>query len=1013
MFNPQSQPNIFHIPPGIAFLPALVKSIKTNAIFDHISLSGDPLELTEWTILLPTRRAARSLIEAFLAADETSNQLLPSIRTLGDSDEEAALFTSESGFEDNFELPPAISGLSRQFILAGMIRQWVSDNPDTMLAETIRSASAQIFDLARSLAQLADRLDTHEAVLADLVELFEGDFAGHQQAARDFLKIISEQLPKELEKRGMIGPMERRSRLMQNYARQLMQHGSKGPVIAAGSTGSIPATAQLLSVIAHLDNGAVILPGLDTDMDDASWQSMKEHHPQFGMRELLSGMKADREQVQPLPKIDGEVASTDRIWLAGEIMRPADTTQQWRSALAENPGRIARAMNGVSVIKAGEQSEEAAIIALIMRKAINDRQKAALITPDRRLAQKVKAAMARWQIEVDDSAGEPLSNSTQGIFIRLVLDTAASKFKPAAIKAMLSHPYSDIGDYLALETAILRSGKSWQNLAEFRSIAENQQQCLADQKHLHPTVRRLGDADWKLTRQQASLLAEIFAPLEQCYATGGQYRLQQLVECHLEACKKLDQKSQIWRGEAGEQLLMLMQSLLDESDDCPDLTINDYASLLLSMLAQTPVRPRFSEHPDLAIYGLMEARLIASDIIIMGGLNENVWPMAARTDPWLNRPQSVNIGIPVPERRIGLSAHDFVQGFCNKKSFLTSSGKIDGSPAVASRWLTRLQALLSASEVEARTEFPWIEWAQGLDRSDQVIPVERPAPIPPVQSRPTRFSVTAIDKLVQNPYEFFANKILKLKPLNELTRSQGPAERGLMVHKALEQFCKTWPKDLPADAKDRVKSELDKALLEFFDDRALAGFYAAQLAAMADWFIENEQKLRKGLKNIHTEADGMAEFVAGGKNCQLTARADRIDELENANIRIIDYKTGSAPSFDETKDSFSAQLLLEGWIAANGGFAGIKAQTPSELTYIKLSGNAVPGETKLHNSQRSDQAITSAAEGMAMLVSHYLAHDSSYTANTGPKDARNEREFDYLSRWREWAYFHLQRDGND
>jgi len=38
-------------------------------------------------------------------------------------------------------------------------------------------------------------------------------------------------------------------------------------VIAAGSTGSMPATAKLLATIAHLRHGAVVLPGLDTDLD--------------------------------------------------------------------------------------------------------------------------------------------------------------------------------------------------------------------------------------------------------------------------------------------------------------------------------------------------------------------------------------------------------------------------------------------------------------------------------------------------------------------------------------------------------------------------------------------------------------------------------------------------------------------------------------------------------------------------------------------------------------------------
>jgi ATP-dependent helicase/nuclease subunit B len=76
-------------------------------------------------------------------------------------------------------------------------------------------------------------------------------------------------------------------------------------VIAAGSTGSLPATAELLHTVACLPQGCVVLPGLDTDLDEESWQAMGEQHPQFGLRELLTSLGINRSDVRLCPALRG------------------------------------------------------------------------------------------------------------------------------------------------------------------------------------------------------------------------------------------------------------------------------------------------------------------------------------------------------------------------------------------------------------------------------------------------------------------------------------------------------------------------------------------------------------------------------------------------------------------------------------------------------------------------------------------------------------------------------------
>src|SRR3546814_14486973 len=96
-------------------------------------------------------------------------------------------------------------------------------------------------------------------------------------------------------------------------------------------------------------------------------------------------------------------------------------------------------------------------------------------------------------------------------------------------------------------------------------------------------------------------------------------------------------------------------------------------------MAGRAVRPRYGLHPRVAILGPLEARLQHAELLVLGGLNEGTWPAAATPGPWLSRPMQAAFGLPLPERGIGLAAHDFYQAFCAPPVYLTRADTVDRS----------------------------------------------------------------------------------------------------------------------------------------------------------------------------------------------------------------------------------------------------------------------------------------------------------------------------------------------
>jgi len=960
--------NVFTIPTGAPFSATLVKGLRAR-------LSGGPFALSDLTIYLPTRRAARSMMEIF-AREAGGAALLPDFRPLGDVDEDELLLDP---LADALELKPAIAPLRRRLLLAALIKHW------SEARDYGRIGFGQAAGLAKSLAVVMDEVKTQGADLAKLGELAPLSLAEHWAEVKDFLSLIHSEWPKILKAEDRVNPAAHRNDALHALAKRLASDPPERPIVAAGSTGSIPATADLLGVIAQLPKGFVVLPGLDRELDEDSWSRLDPGHPQFGLKQLLERIgvrRADAADWVP------QTGSPQRERILREVLRPAPTTDAWRALADGNVAELAAGLDGLSLVAAADPAEEASVIALLLREVLETpSHTAALVTRDRALARRVTAELGRWDIAIDDSAGRPLSQTEVGAFLCLIAEAADSGFAPVPLLALLKHPLARMGE----DAAIFR-GRGRELDLKLRGPRPD--------SGLDGIAAAIAGADEALKTwftQVAAALAPFAKILSQPEVAIGD-----ALAAHIAAAERLAPEQNLWRGPAGATAHQFVRELSEAAADLPPVEARSYAALFRTLIDEPSVRPPFGRHPRLAILGPLEARLQHFDLVVLGGLNEGSWPPSAADDPWFSRPMRRTLGLEQPERAIGLSAHDFATLAAGPRVVLTRALKAEGAPTVASRWLQRLEQLAAGLKIEQALA-PRTDYRRILAvLSDPGVPerIKPPSPRPPVAARPRKLPFTDIEKWVRDPYAIYAKRILKLRPLDPLGAEIGPMERGTALHRALELFVRRFPRELPADAAMQLVAIAEEVFRGV--PKATLAIWRPRFLRAALWFVELERKRRADIAESFVEITGERAFPGPAGDFILTGRADRIDRLHAGGGVIIDYKTGAPPSNPQVLAHLAPQLPLEGAVLMAGGFKEIGALEPAELVYVRISGGAQAGEFKPVKTDAKAIALE-AAERLARRIAQFDDEGMAYESRVGPLFAKYAGDYDHLARVREWS----------
>lgn len=992
-----SAKHIYNIPAALPFAETLVKYLLDL-------VDGDYQALTRYRLLLPTRRACRIVQDTFLRLNDGKPMLLPHLMPLGEVDEDELSLLMFGQDHDVLEISPAIAPLKRQLLLAKLI--YAMDGFPRGFDGALK--------LSKNLCQFMDQVTVENLDFSDLSKIVPENFASHWQITLDFLKIISEFWPQILAEEEVMDVAQRRNALLSALTEYWRSCPPNFPVVAAGSTGSIPAAAEVLKVISEMPQGKVILPGIDQVMDDEAWDSVTEIHPQHSLKLLLSRMDVGRDDVAPLIQHD---VSQSRQVLASAVMLPAESTHQWKSF--SKTYDLGKLLEGLEYYNCKTEQEEADVIAMIMRESLEDKEKVtALVTPDRGLAQRVKGACLRWGIHVDDSAGERIAETVLGKFILLSLSALHKKFDPVAFLALLKTGLCTVGLskehtkslITQLESDILRKGHVLTSHTAFLQIVERHEE--QDLPHyIHAVYAALQG-------------------LYDCAQDGGVFNAVDLMNAHVSALEMLAEEEngngaeRLWRGDVGKCAAQFFTNLIEHAHLIDDLTFSEYSEVISALLHEETIRVPYGLHPRVLILGQLEARLTKADTIILGNLNEGGWTPDNAHDPWMSRPMRKDFGLPAIDQMIGFAAHDFVQHFCAPRVVMTRSEKSDGAPTIPLRWLERLETLLKTADMrlEDLSVTPYRRWVSVIDDTD-VQAFERPKPTPPVSARPKSVSVTKIEKWLQDPYAIYMHYVLKLRKKDPLRQEVDAALKGNLLHEVLDQFVQKYPDSLPAHAEDEFLAMARKIILEQTEDSDVLHFWWPKLMRIADIFIAHERAWREGAKFIETEAKGNVDIPIAGKSFNLYGVADRIDKLKEG-YAIIDYKSGGKFYESKLNQGSYPQLPLESLILKESGFDGrgfknakeqytkkpIPAGKAGYIGYWKLSGGATPAEFTFID-ENIDDVMNTVKEGLENLVETFWQPDTPFYCVPDAKNSPRFNDYEHVSRIKEWSVLDTETDG--
>ena len=978
---------LYSVPAHRAFADALVAGLLRR-------FGGDRLVLARGVVLVPNNRAGLAINEAFVRASGGA-LLLPRIVAVGGDDLEASLGAALDPADAVPPLPPAIDPLQRRMILARMVEEErAAAGRPVDAAEAVR--------LAGELARTLDQLIVEEVPPQRLIDIDPGEgLSDHWETALRLFRLLLDRWPAERAALGRIDAAQRRVLLLDRQAERWRTTPPAGFVCAAGVTDSAPAVARLLRTVARLPHGMVVFANLDLQLPEEEWDALGPHvpdattglrrrsievHPQFHLKLLLDRIGAARGEVARWTDGSEHDATAARGRAIANALAPALFTAKWTRLDAAD-----RRLAGVEAAELANPAEEAQAIALKLREAVETPGRtAALVTPDRLLARRVAAHCRRWNIEVDDSAGRPLTILPPGTLLIAIVEAAAQSFAPMALLTLLKHPLvragAGRGEWLDGVRRLDRALRGPRPAPGLDGIDRH----LTGGSEREREVRAAAAAWWAEVRTLLAPVARVF---------GAEMSTLPSLLTGLREATELLAGTEAWRGPAGRAAADLLAALEEQAPLGPrQIAPQGFAPLLRLLMDETAIRllPR-ERHPRLAIYGLMEARLQTADLMILGGLNEGTWPGIPAPDAWLAPRIRAELRLPGLERGIGVAAHDFGQALGAPAALLTRARRDARSPALASRFWLRLEAMAGERfQRDAALE----AWTRALDHGGVPRPVIRPEPMPPKEQRPRAISVTEVDRLKADPFAFYARRILRLAPLDPVDADPSAAWRGTAVHGVLE----AWAREDRCDAEKLLPRA--RALL---DDPAahplLRALWQPRLLAAFEWIAARTLAERSNGRDV-LAVEGRGTATLSG--IELTGRFDRIDRMPDGGLGIVDYKTGKAPSVAAVRGGFNLQLGLLGAIVEAGGFADV-AGTATAFEYWSL---AKKGDSFGAVSSPADPAgkggriltddfVRAARDSFAEAAGRWLTGDEAFTAKLHPEFAPYA-EYDQLMRRDEW-----------
>lgn len=1017
---------VFTISPGAPFLATLAEALLDGRLIAGLPYREHPLELADVSIYLPTRRAGAALRQAFRDAFGGGAAMLPRILAISDVLEaEDDLLAPEA-----LDLPPVIGAAERRLMLARLVARWrervTSDRLLTPSGQPVAvpGSPAEALNLSADLLALLDQAELEGVDWDKLDTLVPDDYAAWWQLSLTFLKIATQTLPAAIAERGRIGAGAFHRAMVEATISRWKIRPPTGPVIIAGSTGSVPSTADLMAAVLSLAEGALVLPGFDlaAPADTVAASLFDPAHPEHTMNRLVERLGVERRDIDELGA--PTPAQAARADIVRRALVPAAVTDQWpqhAAALDADVAGTEAALAGVSLAVATSEAEEALAAAIALRQCLeNPDARAILVTPDRTIIRRVVAELERFGIAVEDTAGQPLPQTPYGQLALLLVEAATEDFPPVKVAAILGHPETRFGWGPArirpagrlISRRVLRGPR----LAGGVAAISKALRAFESQGDVKDDGARAILAD-------ALALAEVFdeamIPLVTVAALPAP-TLADFLGALRATLEHVTHRSEEHKNESTQAERQLL-SILDDHIGAPDADLTlvggDFAPVLRALIGNVLVMTP-SRQARVMATGPIEARLLPTDRLVLVGLDEGVFPPVTDTGAWLSRPMRAGLGLSPPEIRIGLSAHDFSAALGAPDTVLIRSARRGGAPTVPTRFLQRLTSLLGPARAEAMEARGacFLDWARRLDDRQLLSRAVRPNPIPPLSARPRMLPVTDIETLIRDPYAIYAKRVLKLRPLDGFGETPDFGTRGTLVHDVLADFVAIWtgPWDEAAVAAliEFGRARFSEALAAYPEVHAL---WWPRFQALARFIVLAFEAKRAPLAR-HTEIEGSVELT---DRFTLTGRADRIDVEQDGRVTIIDFKTGRAPTAAQIAAQLTPQLPLEAVIARHGGFSRLSdPREAAELVHVVLRGLEGRDEIESYTGHAPrggdpvtlEETIAEAEARLRGLVRAYADPNRGYLSRARPFRKTDHGDYDHLARVSEWT---IEDDGGE